>query len=453
MRHHPSSFRDPSGHIFIKNNIIYRSIAKEYKEHWDFFIQSGLYQRLVSEQLLVSSKETTLRVKDAYKVIRPEPIPFISYPYEWSFSQLKDAALVTLKIQKIALEYGMILKDANCYNIQFLNGKPILIDSLSFEKYQENEPWIAYQQYCMFFLAPLLLMKYKSVDLNRLLQVYLDGIPLPLCSSLLPWYTWLKPSIFMNIHLHANLQKTFQSKQSQKKSRVTKLGLIGLINNLESLTKHISLNIKESTWINYYQETNYNDKAFQAKQKIVKNLLKIVKPKKVWDLGANTGLFSYLALEAGARSVISFDFDPLTVEYNYLTCKQKAIDTCLPLQLDLTNPSPAIGWSNTERSSLKDRSSADTILALALVHHLAITNNIPFDYMARFFSELGSNLIVEYVPKADSQAQRLLSRKKDIFELYTEEEFTKNFSSYYRIIKRVPIPNTKRVIYLMRKKK
>lgn len=198
----PGSFRDPSGFIFFENGSLYRQVNIVYRENYDQLINSGLYETLVRLGLMVSHEEVDLhyaRTNSAYRILKPALIPFISYPYEWCFSQLKDAALTTLEIQKKALDFGMSLKDASAYNIQFLDGKPVFIDTLSFEKYEEGQPWVAYRQFCQHFLAPLALMCFSDVRLNQLLRIYPDGIPLDLASCLLPLRTFLKFSLLSHI--------------------------------------------------------------------------------------------------------------------------------------------------------------------------------------------------------------------------------------------------------------
>jgi len=201
-----SSFRDPSGFLFTENGTLFRSVGRLYQQNYDHLIQSGLYNKLVADDLLIPHREIQRPAKttdDTYKIIQPEIVPFISYPYEWCFSQLKDAALALIKIQKRALDCNMILKDASAYNIQFFKGKPILIDTLSFEIYKENQPWVAYRQFCQHFLAPLALMASRDIRLGQLMRIYIDGLPLDLVSGLLPISTWFKPALLSHIHLHA----------------------------------------------------------------------------------------------------------------------------------------------------------------------------------------------------------------------------------------------------------
>ena len=209
---HNASFRDPSGFLFSREGVLYRQVNQVYAADFTRLMDSGLYDKLIKAGLLIPHVESDLKPAQpelAFKVIRPERVPFISYPYEWSFGQLKDAALATLSIQKRALKLGMSLKDASAYNIQFYNGKPVLIDTLSFETYQEGEPWVAYRQFCQHFLAPLALMAYRDVRLSQLLRVYIDGIPLDLASELLPGRTRWNLGLATHIHLHASAQKRY----------------------------------------------------------------------------------------------------------------------------------------------------------------------------------------------------------------------------------------------------
>lgn len=449
-----SSFRDPSGFLFRRNNQIFRQINNIYKEDYDLFISSGLYDKLVQKGWLIAHTEVdepALFDELAYKVIQPEKIKFISYPYEWSFSQLRDAALQTLKIQKKALQAGMVLKDASAYNIQFHQGTPVLIDTLSFTRYIEGQPWVAYRQFCQHFLAPLALMSLVDIRLSKLLQMYIDGITLDLTSRLLPRLSYLNGGILTHIHLHAYAQKRYSDptqSRAPKNVQVSKQAYIGLLESLENTVKKLSWKVHGTDWAEYYQATNYSDQAFEQKKAIVGQLLQELSPKTVWDLGANNGEFSRLGIDLDDCQIISTDIDPGAVEINYLTCKKERIKNILPLVIDLTNPSPAIGWANTERQSFFERGPVEVCMALALIHHLAISNNVPLEEISHTLAALGKNLIIEFVPKEDSQVKKLLASRQDIFDNYTMEGFIQAFSHEFILQKQIPIPGTCRTIFL-----
>ena len=452
----PGSFRDPSGFIFYRDGTLFRQVQSSYREQYELLTGSGLYRALVDAGAMISHEEERIEsglTPSAYRILRPERVPFLSYPYEWCFSQLKDAALATLQIQKEALRFGMTLKDASAYNIQFRAGKPTLIDTLSFEVYQPGSPWVAYGQFCRHFLAPLALMSRTDVRLQQLLRSHLDGIPLDLASRLLPRNTWLQPGLLTHIHLHGAAQRRYEGetvRRSGSEANMSRTALLGLIDSLESTVRSLTWKPAGTTWAEYYSRTNYSEAAMRGKCSLVAALLDAItpQPQTAWDLGANTGLFSRVASGRGIRT-ISMDIDPAAVEKNYLECRANADTHLLPLLADLTSPSPDLGWALRERSSLIARGPADLLLALALVHHLAIGNNVPLDRIAQFLRSLGEWLIIEFVPKSDSQVQRLLATRDDIFPDYTAAGFETAFGSCFDVVRSTPVPDSERTLYLM----
>ncbi len=449
------SFRDPSGFIFKSGGQIYRQINKSYRDNYDVLMKSGLYERLTSDGLLISHETTNIDPPDpeaAFLVMKPERIPFISYPYEWCFGQLKDAATLTLKIQKIALEHGMSLKDASAFNVQFKGCRPILIDTLSFEKYVEGRPWIAYRQFCQHFLAPLALMAHTDVRLGWLLENYIDGIPLDLAAKLLPKRTRFSFPLLANIHLHARTLKRAAGREPDIKNRkMSKTALTSVIGNLQSAIGGLKWEPSHSLWSDYYDDNNYSKPSFDRKLNIVDKFLKAIKPTEVWDLGANTGVFSRLASKLNIPTV-TFDQDYAAVEISYRNARKDDERYLLPLVMEIFNPSGGTGWENRERLSFSDRGPTDTVLALALIHHLAIGNNVPLDQAAKFFAVICNKLIIEFVPKEDSQVKQMLSSREDIFVNYDYDGFRKAFEKYFEIKESEPIDNTARSIHLMLKR-
>jgi len=457
-----ASFRDPSGVVFFQDGNILRQVNLIYQKDFDYLISSGLYENLTKKKLLIQHREVEYSPFEpdvSYKVIQPDRINFLSYPYEWSFSQLKDAALLTLEIQKEALNAGMVLKDASAYNVQFHQGSPILIDTLSFTKYIEGSPWVAYRQFCQHFLAPLALISKTDVRLSKLLINYIDGIPLDLCSRLLPLSSRLNLGLYLHIHLHSRAQSHYADQDDpdkpnkiNRKVRVTKTGLLSLIDSLENTIKGLSIKITGREWADYYSETNYTDVAFDAKKNIVLDLMQTLKPKLVLDLGANTGVFSREAAKQPECLVVSTDIDPEAVEINYLQTKKDCQKNILPLIIDLTNPSPAIGWNNQERNSFYSRGQADVVLSLALIHHLAIANNVPFGDIAGTMADLGEFLVLEFIPKEDSQVKRLLKSRDDIFNQYSLNGLLKAFEPFFELEKSIPVSESQRTILLFKRK-
>ncbi|MGH7632077.1 MAG: class I SAM-dependent methyltransferase [Gemmatimonadales bacterium] len=452
------SFRDPSGFLFRRDGTLYRQVNRRYHEDYAAVVASGLYDELADKGLLVAHAEAELRLAataDAVAVLRPECLGFISYPYEWSFSQLRDAALLTLDVQCRALDRGLVLRDASAYNVQFHQGRPIFIDTLSFGRYREGEPWQAYRQFCQHFLAPLALMSKRDARCGLLLRQFIDGIPLDLASALLPWRTRLRLGLLMHLHVHARAQRRFADTSagaaSARARPLSRKALDTLVESLRTTVNALQWTPSGTEWADYEQRHNYTARAVASKAATLREFLAQLRPRRVWDVGANTGAYARVARET-AESVIAFDVDPAAVERNYRRVRADGERGILPLLLDFTNPSPAHGWGHTERLSLEERGPADAVLALALVHHLAIGNNVPLPRVAEYFARLGRALIVEFVPKTDPQVQRLLRHRPDIFPEYTPAGFEAAFGPRFDTLASRPVDETERVLYLMRRK-
>jgi hypothetical protein len=451
------SFRDPAAFVFTRDGVLYRQVNLAGRAVYDALMASGLYEELTASRDLVRHAEVdpALAADDrAYRVLQPERVPLISYPYEWCFSQLKDAALLTLRLQRAAMKRGMSLKDATAYNVQFDAGRPVWIDTLSFEPLRVGAPWVAYRQFCEFYVAPLALMRHTDVRLHQLLRTFIDGVPVDLASRLLPGHTRLFAGLGVHIHLHAAAGRRAARKPSSGEPegrRMPKHALQGLIDSLERTVQRLTWEPAGTVWGDYYEDTNYTEAAFAHKREAVTAALERLQPALVWDLGANDGTFSRLASDRGIR-VAAFDVDPAAVEKNYqrmLASQERGI---IPLVMDLTNPSPACGWAGQERQSLMERGPADVALALALVHHLAIAHNVPFEHLAAFFASVARALVIEFVPKDDSQVQRMLATREDVFSDYTQEAFERAFASRFLIDEATPVNSSRRTLYVMRRR-
>jgi hypothetical protein len=450
------SFRDPSGHVFSRHGRIYRRVNRCYAADYQHLLESGLYQRLVDDRVLVSHRdigpEPAGRV-DALTTLEPERIPFVSYPFEWSFSELKQAAVATLRIQRLAIEHGMALKDASAYNIQFRGHAPVLIDTLSFELWHEGTPWVGYRQFCQHFLGPLALMSYTDLRLGQLSRLFIDGPPLDLVGSLLPLTSRLSPSLLMHLHLHARAQKSRGDEEiaAAQPTAFKRGSMMGLIDHLESAVEKLAFGAANGPWVDYYDRTNYSAEAMAAKERTVASLIDKARPAVVWDLGANTGAFSRLAAARGAYTV-AFDGDAAAVERHYVSCRSRGERNVLPLVMDLANPTGAMGWNHDERRSLIDRGPADLVLALGLIHHLRLANQVPFAMAAEFFGRLAPTLIVEFPSPADSQVRGMLSRMPALKGDYSSESFEDGFLRMFRIEQVHSLGDSERRLYFMRRR-
>jgi hypothetical protein len=452
----PGSFRDPSGFVYRRDGQLYRQVDRSFATEWDATVSSGLLATLQARGLLVRHETVGLECAAdrarAHAVIRPDPVPFISYPYEWSFGALRDAALLTLEAQSVAMTAGFTLRDATAYNVQFDHGRPIMIDTLSFEPAEPGAPWIAYRQFCEQFLAPLALMAHRDVRCGLMLRDLIDGIPLDLASTLLPVRTRLGLGLGSHVHAHARAQSRYANRAagvpSAGRPRMTDLQQAALLDSLRRTVEKLDWQPTGTEWADYADHTSYTDAAARSKDEIVERYLREAGGQVVWDLGANTGHFSSIAAGLGSR-VVAWDVDPAATERHYRALRRDGATSVLPLVVDLGNPSPGLGWALVERRSLLDRADADTVLALALVHHLAISRNIPLPFIADLFARLGPHLIVEFIPKSDPMVRRLLTTRRDVFPDYTIDGFRAAFDERFDLVDASPIAGSERTLLRM----
>ncbi|MBV1923315.1 MAG: class I SAM-dependent methyltransferase [Flavobacteriaceae bacterium] len=453
---HEASFRDPSGYMFYDGDSLRRSIQPIYFPQYKKLTESGFFKTLIKNNLLISHAETS--VSDTEIIITPEKIPFITNPYEWSFEQYKQAALLTLKIQKFALSKGFILKDASSYNVTFHKGNPIFIDTLSFDFYEENTPWRAYKQFITHFLGPLVLAKFHGNDIFNMMQTHIDGIPVKLISSMLPSKTRLSSVLYPNIHLLAKMESKHND-DYKGETKIAKLSKKAHENILESLYNYISkLELKEATeWGDYYSKTNYDTDAFSKKKDLIRDWVLPLNADSLIDIGGNDGTFARTVLDS-IPNILVTDIDRNAVDYNYKQVIKNKEKNMLPFVCDVLQPAPGIGFDNTERNSLIDRLKdfdPDVTLALALIHHITLSGNVPFEKSASFFASFSNYLLIEFPKREDSWVESLLVRKREFinhFDFYNEENFEKGFSAYFTLEKKTIVEGTQRIMYLYKKK-
>jgi hypothetical protein len=295
-------------------------------------------------------------------------------------------------------------------------------------------------------------MSYTNVNLHRLLMGFIDGIPLDLAVSILPLRAFLRPSLFLHLYLHSRFSLRYTGvKKPQSSQSFSRNSAFGLLDSLQSAVNTCRLRPAKSMWSGYYGSGTHSEEYLRVKEKIVSDLITYAKPDTVWDLGANTGRFAKLSAGLGYNT-IAFDSDPLCVESLYRDLASEENYRVLPLVCDLTNPSPSLGFNNQERDSLTQRGPTGLVMALALIHHIAIGNNVPFTMISSYLARLGRWLILEFVPKDDPQVKEMLAVRRDIFTEYTRECLLKRFSADFLIHKEVDVGSSGRTIFLMEKR-
>ena len=447
------SYKDPAGYIIRQKEGFYRIITEAYKDEYEHLMLSGLYKELTEQSLLLSHQEMKGTDQEIvyYKLLFPDQINTMVYPYEWTYSQWHQMALTYLRINKIALQYGMILKDATPYNFVFRGADCLLLDTISFRFFQEGDNWLAYRPFCEEILSPLALMHYKETLWVRLYRTMINGIPLSFVSKELPINSWFNLNCLLHIHWHAKFQQ--QTHQLNKQTGFSKEKLLALFDMMEkNLHKWKFPLTRKSIWDHYYEKDIEDEKYLIHKTNIIQQWLAEIRPDTTIDLGANTGKFSFLAADHSSR-VIAVEQDIFCVEEIRKTIVEKKIKNITSIVADIAEPSPGLGWANEEKNSLLERLKGDMVMSLALIHHLCLSRNIPLHFIAKLFSNLSSRyLIVEFIPKTDPKAMILLQNKKDSFKHYSEDELINSFSVYFKLIQVQDCEASTRKMYLWEKK-
>lgn len=441
------SYRDPSGRIFSRNKRIFRTVTEHGLENFEYASATGLLDELVGAGVLVPWTEVDdvdlgPEAADARKILEHRQLSFVSYPYEWSFSGLKAAALLHLDIQIRALGKSVALSDASAYNIQFEGPRPIFIDHLSFRPYRDGEFWLGHRQFCDQFLNPLLMWARLGIPHNTWFRGSVEGIPATALSAMLPWHSRLRPKVLTHVVLPAKFEQGGGTVLGNKVvSRA--MGSVGFSRRsfarmLESLRRWISglrpTGVDDTVWSSYVNDHNYTDREVIVKRAFVADFAAATKPSQIWDMGCNTGDYSKVALESGASYAIGFESDVGVLEKAFNRAVSENLNL-LPLFLDAANPSPAQGWSQCERFGLQERRSAEGLLALAVLHHLCVGRNVPLPDAVSWLIGHAPCGVIEFVPKRDLMVQELLRLREDVFDFYTEEIFDRAVADHARIVK------------------
>jgi len=416
----PGSFRDPESRVFYADDKVYRSLSNDGLEDFEALAASGLLEdeRVVGTERAegVAGLEGLL-AKETAGVLRHDLIPFISYPYEWTFSMLKDAALVQLDLLLAALEKDLVLKDSSPYNVQWRGAKPVFVDVGSFERLREGEPWIAYRQFCMLYLYPLLLQSVKNVPFQPWLRGAIDGITPAQMRGLASGRDRFRRGWTTNVFLHARLEQHYGDKGGEVKRDVKKAGfnkaiLVANVRKMRKFVSRLEWDPPEGVWVAYGERNSYTDDDAKRKDEFVREVATSREWPLVWDIGANNGRYSRIAAE-GAKTVLAVDADQGPVELLYRTLRDEGDEKILPLTMNLADPSPGLGWRGLERKSMPERGKPDLVLALAVIHHVAMSANVPVKEFVDWLSSLGCSLVIEFPTREDPMVKKLMAPKRD----------------------------------------
>jgi ribosomal protein L11 methylase PrmA len=456
------SFRDRDSRVVAAGGSVFRVLSERGAEDWRALAASELLGRRISEGSLVATEEAALAdigaeaellPEGVAAVLRHERIPFVSYPYEWTFGMLRDAALLQLDLELEALDQGLSLKDATPYNVQFRGSEPVFIDIGSFEALREGEPWSGYRQFCMLYLYPLLLQAYKEVGFQPWLRGSIDGITPGDAARLFSLRDRFRKGVFTHVALHARLERRYEEreggevKEDLKKANFKTSYVKANVQRMRKLVSRLGWKAGDTAWTGYREQNTYTDEDAERKQAFVREAAVETKPELVWDMGCNDGAYSRIAAES-ASYVVAFDYDHATVEALYRSLRSEQEGKILPLVANLADPSPGLGWRGLERRPLEQRGRPDLILALALIHHVSITANVPIAEFLDWVRGLDAAMVIEFPKRDDPMVRRLLSGKRTGSNSdYEIETFERELAKRFQVTKTEALPSGTRVLY------
>lgn len=450
----PASFRDPSGRVYEANGRILRTVLPPACQDYEFVRSTSCLQSLSDRNLVIPADEVSAHHlgdigEEACYVLEHPRLPTVSYPFEWSFPGLKAAALLTLDVHLEVLQHGVTLSDASAYNVQFDGAKPVFIDYLSFKRYQEGEFWLGHRQFCEQFLNPLLLLATTGVPYQPWYRGAIEGIPVTELAPLIPIRRRLSWNVLIHVMLQARYTKPTATNTAKQLSE-RKLPLPALQRMLASMRSWVArlepARSRSTTWEGYTSAPGgYRDKEKEAKRRFVCEFISSTRPSVLLDLGCNTGEFSEIAIGAGAGRAIGLESDHGALDAAFYRARDLDIPFT-PLYADLANPSPGGGWLGHERPALMSRMHADSVLALAIVHHLAIGRNVPLESVVDWIVSLAPSGIVEFVPKTDPMVHDMLRLREDVFDQYSKETFLTWIRKSARVVKERKITESGRLL-------
>jgi SAM-dependent methyltransferase len=453
----PGSYRDRNGTVFYRGGEVFRGINAKALANWRRLTTTQFFQDFtkrgsIVRTELVDGPNWEIPGRPWAGVLRHDLIPFVSYPYEWTFGMLKDAALLHLELMSAALQEDFILKDSSPYNVQWHGVRPVFIDIPSFEVLQPGQPWVGYRQFCELFLYPLMLLAYKRVDFRPWLRGNIDGISAASLRPLLSLRDLVRPGVAIHLVAHNALQRRYSGKESNVTSALGQAGfdkslIVRNVANLRKIVSGMTAGSGRTAWSDYASTHSYGEADFEVKRAFVRSAAEFRQWRRVWDLGCNTGTFSKIVAKC-ADYVLATDGDPVAVEHLYQELKEDPCGgTILPLVIDLSDPSPGQGWRGCERKPLPDRGKPDLTLCLALIHHVVIGKNVPMTDFIDWLASLGTALVIEFVGRDDEMVELLLRNKDDQYDDYRLEVFEASLSEHFEISARQTLKGGKRSIY------
>jgi ribosomal protein L11 methylase PrmA len=461
LNYEPGSYRDRDGRVFYAaSGRVCRALSARALTEWHAVERTQFFTKAIADGRVIATRQLTepelgeSSTLEWAGVLEHQAVPCITYPFEWSFGMLQDAALLHLELINDALDEDLTLKDGTAYNVQWVNNRPVFIDVASFERLRPGQPWAGYRQFCQTFLYPLLLQAYKNIPFQPWLRGRLDGITPQECRSLMSLRDFFRRGVASHVWLHAWLgsQRSVDEVDASKALKTagfSKELIRANIQGLLKLVKRLRWSPGRSTWSDYPESNSYTVTDRDRKERFVRQAIHSRAWKRVWDVGCNTGIYSRIAAE-NAELVVAMDADHPTVERMYQSLKKDPVrgpGSILPLVNNIVDFPVGLGWRGTERTSLVERGRPELCLCLAVVHHLVIGHGVPLRELLAWFAEMGTSLVIEFVSKSDPMVKRLLRGRHDGYADYEQPVFEKTLSELFSIRRTESLDSGTRVLY------
>lgn len=442
-RFETGSFRDRSGRIFFENGQVYRAVSEQALRDWMAvsklpFLKEAMIAGQVVRTGPAPSMDWFARSEGFAAALQHDRVPLVSWPYEWCFSMLREAALLQLELMERALAAGAILKDASAFNVQFRGSQPVLIDTGSIIPLQPGQPWDGYRQFCQMFLFPLMLQAWKGVDFQPYLRGSIEGLTPQQFSRLLSLRDFLRRGALSHVWLHARLQSRSSTQvrvaRSMQDSGFSRAMIQNNVAGLRRIIRGLHWSPPSSTWSDYDATSEPVQRDSAAKEEFIEQACGLRLWSTVWDLGCNQGRYSRIAAKH-SELVVAMDSDHLTVDRFFQSLRAEQNQTIVPLVTDLADPTPSLGWRGSERKSLNERSRPDLVLCLALIHHLVIGRNLLLADVIDWLASLRATVVIEFIDREDAQVITLLANREDVFCDYSREAFRNLVLQKFRIVR------------------
>ena len=464
------SFRDPSGRVYLVGDgtggrRVVRGLTATTAATVERLLAEPFFGRLLADGDVVNTRAlcpddpVAAAVMDRgwAAAVEHEAVDFPTWPYEWPFGMLKDAALLQLRVLETCVRAGWIQKDATPFNIQWVGTRPVFIDIPSFVAREDGEYWQGYRQFCSMFLIPLMLTAHLRIPFQPLLRSCLEGIPPEVATRYFHGLQRFRKGVPSHVWFPSRVEGWMRGRdaarrQPSSRGRQSETALLALLDSLSRLVKGLSYRqATASDWSRYSETHSYAKDDFERKKAFVEKHVSARRPHLLWDLGANTGTFSRIATQYSGM-VIAVDGDHEALDVLYREAREGREQNVIPLVMDLANPSPDQGWAGRERAAFFERRSPDMAFCLALLHHLRVSANVPVLLLVEWLRSLHATIIVEFVNRDDEMFAKLVANKREDYADYTLENFQSELDKHFVVEDRMELKGGKRTLMLLEPK-